>query len=87
MDHVIVKDGKPVFIGSEDSHNPPVPVPQECNHGEDCSHMQCLYCQKYVDYLVGDDENGGRRGCESCWMPPKKGNNEKPNEEEGVVFE
>ena len=67
-------DGKPMFIGKEDPHNTPLPLtPTECPHGtESCSHMQCSFCHNYVDYLVGEDTpDGGRRGCESCYRPPK----------------
>ena len=60
---ILGKDGKPVFIGQEDPHNPPV-APQQG------SKMQCPVCSKEVDYLVGENANGGVQGCEGCWKPP-----------------
>jgi hypothetical protein len=65
MDIPIVTDdkGQKVFIGRDDPNNPPV-RPLEG------SKMQCPVCNNYFDYLVGDDINGGVRGCESCWKPP-----------------
>lgn len=36
------------------------------------SKMQCQVCKKFFDYLLGDDSNGGIRGCESCWKPSSK---------------
>ncbi|MBI5357030.1 hypothetical protein HZB78_05500 [Candidatus Collierbacteria bacterium] len=32
--------------------------------------LLCPVCGIEVEYLVGDDLTGGRRGCESCWRPP-----------------
>ena len=34
--------------------------------------MQCPICQKFFDYLLGEDIHGGKRGCESCWKPPER---------------
>lgn len=65
------QNNNPIFIGRDDPANPPVNQSKECSHGTDtCSHMQCPVCGGYFDYLVGDDENGGRRGCEKCYIPP-----------------
>jgi hypothetical protein len=75
------KDGKPIFIGQEDPHNPPVKKPSG-------SLMTCPVCGKEVDYLVGDDtEDGGKQGCESCWVPPKKGVKHESEETKKTVFD
>ena len=56
-------DGKAVFTGKEDPHNPPT-VPSEG------SKMECPVCHGMFDYLVGEDTpDGGRVGCEKCWKP------------------
>lgn len=34
------------------------------------SQMECPVCGGMFDYLLGTDENGGRRGCELHWKPP-----------------
>lgn len=34
--------------------------------------MQCPVCYRFFDYLVGENGNGGRQGCESCWKPPER---------------
>lgn len=59
-------DGKPVFTGKEDPHNPPVSP----TVGEG-SKIECPICHGQFDYLVGDDTpDGGKRGCETCWKAP-----------------
>lgn len=62
---IVEQDGKKIFVGKEDPNNPPV-RPMEG------SKMECPVCHKQFDYLVGEDRNGGRMGCESCWRPPVK---------------
>lgn len=32
--------------------------------------IECPICHRQVEFLLGDDINGGRRGCEACWKPP-----------------
>lgn len=67
MSNIIVQNGKPVFIGKEDPHNPPV-SPRKGTQ------MECPRCHSMVDYLVGEDtKDGGKQGCESCWKPGKMG--------------
>lgn len=63
MPNIIIKDGKPVFIGQEDPNNPPVtPVKG--------TQMQCPVCSGMFDYLLGEDtSDGGKLGCEVCWKP------------------
>lgn len=57
-------DGKPVFIG-KDQPNPVQPQKKGAQ-------IQCPVCNGMFDYLVGEDTpDEGRRGCESCWRPPK----------------
>lgn len=60
-------DGKLVFTGREQEQAPP---PKR----EPGAQMECPVCHGKFDYLVGDDTNdGGVRGCEKCWKPPKEG--------------
>lgn len=61
-------DGKPVFVGKEDPHNPPV-EPQAGNK------MECPVCHGEFDYLLGEDVNGGRVGCEKDYRKPQEGGN------------
>jgi hypothetical protein len=65
MDFPIVlgPDGKPVFVGREDLSNPPVSP-------SGGSKMECPQCHSMVDYLVGENVNGGLQGCEGCYKPP-----------------
>jgi hypothetical protein len=44
----------------------------ECGHMIDDSKMQCPVCHKWFDYLIGENENGGVQGCESCWKPAER---------------
>lgn len=69
---IIEQNGKKIFVGQEDPNNPPV-RPMEG------SKMECKVCHKMVDYLVGEDGNGGVQGCESCWKPPTR-QERRPNE-------
>lgn len=32
--------------------------------------IECPVCRRQVEFLLGDDVDGGRRGCEACWKPP-----------------
>lgn len=41
-----------------------------CGRQFDDNKMECPSCHKFFDYLVGEDYNGGKRGCELCWKPP-----------------
>ena len=43
-----------------------------CGHFYADSKMQCPVCKKWFDYLLGDDGNGGIRGCENDWKPPTR---------------
>jgi len=64
MDIVKDENGKPVLIGQEDPISVPVkhaPSPQ----------MECPVCLGMFDYLVGEDSDGGRLGCETDWRPSK----------------
>jgi len=73
-------DGKPVFIGKEDSH-----IPQsQISEG---SKSECPVCHGMFDYLVGEDTpDGGRIGCEKCWKPGtgRVVNNDPPVEDLGL---
>ena len=46
---------------------------EHCGRVLDDGKMQCPVCKRFFDYLVGEDINGGKMGCESCWKPPKNG--------------
>lgn len=43
----------------------------ECNEYLNDGKMQCPICNRFFDFLVGEDINGGRRGCEADWLPAK----------------
>lgn len=64
-DVILGSDGKPMFIGKDQ------PSPQV--KSEKGAQMQCPVCKGWFDYLIGEDINGGVRGCETCWKPPRKG--------------
>jgi hypothetical protein len=59
-----------------------------CQTPFDDGKMQCPLCLKFFDYLVGEDINGGKRGCESCWKPPVKQEERETHEQvTGEVFD
>lgn len=59
------EDGKPVFIGKEDSNNPP-PKPRQG------AKMECPQCHDQVDYLLGENTpDGGKQGCEKDYKAGK----------------
>ena len=61
-----------------------------CSTPFDDGKMECPICRRYFDYLVGDDVNGGVRGCESCWKPPVKqerSTHAEPETATGEVFD
>ncbi len=75
------KDGKLIFMGKEDPHNPPVKQPKG-------SQMQCPVCKGMFDFLLGEDTpDGGVMGCEKDWKPAKvkKGGTNENNQNEGFV--
>ncbi len=50
-------DGKPMFMGKEDSNNPPA-QPRKGNQ------IECPICHNMVDFLLGQDtKDGGKMGC------------------------
>ncbi len=63
----IGEDGKPKFIGKEDPSNKPFPPDLK-----PIGNMECPVCHGLFPYLVGEDTDGGRMGCEDCWRPPRQ---------------
>ncbi len=50
-----------------------------CGSYYEDSKMQCQVCLKWFDYLLGEDGNGGKQGCEAHWKPPtEKGGGHEP---------